>query len=141
MAFKNIPTSALERKVFVYFNLHNKLWSVRDVKTGLVLGHAKVVKLYDVSFKVSQAGRARVIREQKKYVHAGTAGNLIGWIDADVEVDTSDYQVPAHAMLVRYNPYKYTSFVYNNPSTAERDVRIDTSGWVILGLNRSVWGY
>ena len=62
---------------------------------GKVLQHSTEFFLKDVEFKVSQAGRSRVLREKRKNVHAFVCG-------------TPD-QVERK---VKYNPYKYNSFVY-----------------------------
>lgn len=90
-------------KVFVYFNLHKKVFSVRALegdRKGLVVAHREYVALTDVTFKVSEAGRQRVLRERKKNVHAGAVGN---WND-DVAVLQDD-------IAVTYNPYRFNSFV------------------------------
>src|SRR5205085_2292095 len=93
-------------KVFVYFNLHKKCFSVKALEganKGRVIAHTNELDLYDVEFKVSEAGRQRVLREQKKNVHAG----VVGFTDAEL---------PFIPMLdrcksVTYNPYKFASFV------------------------------
>ena len=54
------------RKVFVYYNLHKHKWSVKDVKTGRVMSHQYEVQLYNATFKVSAAGRSRVLKEKRK---------------------------------------------------------------------------
>lgn len=64
------------RNVFVYFNLHKKVFSVKDVKTGRVIAHANTVKLQNAYPKVSEKGRQRVLKEQRKNVHAGIRGEL-----------------------------------------------------------------
>jgi hypothetical protein len=89
-------------KVFVYFNLHKKLFSVKALegdKKGLVIAHVHVIGLENVTFKVSEAGRQRVLREQKKNVHAGCVGTWAGDINHE------------NLERVTYNPYKYSSFV------------------------------
>lgn len=64
------------REVFVYRNLTRKCWSVRCIK-GKVLFHTYQLLLGDCLLKVSESGRQRVLREKKKYVHAGIRGKLI----------------------------------------------------------------
>ena len=86
--------------VEVYRNLNNGMISVRDAETKLVLGHAKSVHLKDVTFKVSQKGRERVLRELKKNVHAYVKGTLC----ENLVSEWVQYEVA-------YNPYKYSSFV------------------------------
>jgi len=90
-------------RVFVYYNLHRKLWSVKALEgenKGRVIAHRKEVVLREPKPKVSEAGRQRVIREKKKNVHAGLSGYYIERVP-----------VPAISFDVTYNPYKYDSFV------------------------------
>jgi hypothetical protein len=56
----------LNQRVMVYFNLHRGLWSIKSLKTKLVIGHSNTIILRDVEPKVSEAGRQRVIKEKKK---------------------------------------------------------------------------
>lgn len=94
-------------KVFVYYNLHKRVFSIKALegdRKGRVIAHRNEVTLRHVDFRVSQAGRARVLREQKKNVHAGVVGQWFDTIDQHVR-DTSD-------ISITYNPYKYSSFVY-----------------------------
>ena len=96
-------------KVFVYFNLHKKCFSIKALEgqfKGLVIGHTNSVLLSDVTFRVSQAGRSRVLAEKRKNVHAGVAGHM---------ADSGAHDVHNRYMMmgtaITYNPYKYTSFV------------------------------
>jgi hypothetical protein len=89
------------KKVQVYFNLHKKVFSVKDKKSGLVIAHVNNIYLEDVSFKVSKSGRERVLKEQRKNVHAVVEGTVICPIET--------LGMPMHG--VTYNPYKYDSFV------------------------------
>jgi hypothetical protein len=89
-------------KVFVYYNLHKKVFSVRALEganKGRVIAHRNEVSLTDVVFRVSEAGRQRVLIERSKNVHAGVTGQ---WTDK-VE--------PLQGVAVTYNPYLYDSFV------------------------------
>tara|TARA_A100001391_G_scaffold205290_1_gene204782 strand:- start:2671 stop:3108 length:438 start_codon:yes stop_codon:yes gene_type:complete len=65
--------------VSVYRNLHNRHvgYSVKHAgKVRSQRGGVHIVQLRDASFKVSEAGRQRVLRENKKYVHAYAVGEL-----------------------------------------------------------------
>jgi len=91
-------------KVYVYFNLHKKCFSVKALEgncKGLVVAHTDTVSLKDVNFKVSEAGRQRVLKEKRKNVHAGVVGYLEGFTDNS----TTEYK------LAYYNPYKTSTFV------------------------------
>ena len=95
-------------RVFVYYNLHRHLWSIKALEgpqKGRVVGYSHTVLLENVTGKVSQAGRMRVLRDRKKNVHAGMVGTLVhsegeGYFPGFDEVT--------------YNPYKYESFVYKD---------------------------
>lgn len=88
-----------DRKIEVYRNLHKDCWSVRQ--DGIVRFHCNTIYLKDCAFVVQPAGRAKVLREKKKNVHAFVRGYLCGeqggfpfcWDD------------------IYYNPYKADSFV------------------------------
>ena len=101
-------------KVFVYYNLHKKCFSVKALegeKKGRVVAHADQIELFDVQFKVSQAGRQRVLKERKKNVHAGAVGQWVAGIEGIGTPALND------AVEVTYNPYKYESFVRRNDET------------------------
>ena len=91
------------KRVYVYFNLHKKVWSVRQ--SGRVVEHTKNIMLKDCRFLVSEAGRKRVLREKKKNVHAGISGYVVDSIPDIV------YESCTH---LAYNPYKYKGFVAIN---------------------------
>ena len=88
-----------KRKVFVYKNLHQDCWSVKQ--DGLVKAHTTEINLWDCAFQVNARGRQKVLDEQRKNVHAG----INGYID-ELDLDLGD-----NAVEVTYNPYKYDSFV------------------------------
>lgn len=114
-------------RVEVYYNLHSGRWSVRALDgehRGRVVAHAAQVTISDAEFAVSEAGRQRVIREQRKNVHAFVRGELLqiggaSWRYvipeaelegvpfipvAEMDVDTSERD------RVSYNPYKAPAF-------------------------------
>lgn len=66
-------------KVKVYFNLHKHCFSVVSLEKGdsygKVVAHVSEIMLSEVKFKVSEAGRQRVLREKRKNVHAYCVGN------------------------------------------------------------------
>jgi len=65
------------------------------------------VLLEGCKFKVSEAGRQRVLREKRKNVHAGVTGT---WINGD-RVESHYEFLSMVGRQVTYNPYKYDSFV------------------------------
>ena len=93
-------------RVYVYFNLHKKVFSVRALEgenKGRVVAHVNRILIDRPEFVVLEAGRQRVLREQKKNVHAGVRGIWTAWVDG---IDEWDHLTP-----VTYNPYLYSSFV------------------------------
>lgn len=105
-------------RAFVYWNLHRDLFSVRNTRTGRVEAHAQMVVIHDATFAVSQAGRARVLRERRKNVHAGVRGEVAhvemhpfdGWPRADLPKMDEEISVRGWTR-VTYNPYRFTTFV------------------------------
>lgn len=94
------------QRVEVYRNLKFKdriVYSVRDAKTGLVLGHATNLLLSRCEFVVKQAGRERVIKEKRKNVHA--------WIEGSFGIiHMGDDKIFSEGIGVRYNPYINSEF-------------------------------
>jgi hypothetical protein len=101
MKLQNGHTLEKGQKVFVYRNLRNKCWSVKDKKTGLVVAHTMTVELIDATFKVSEKGRQKVLQKRQKGVHAGVEGCWNGH-----EINTVDGMTE-----ITYNPYHFDSFV------------------------------
>lgn len=95
-------------KVFVYYNLHKGCWSVKALegnRAGYVVAHRTRLQLRDATFKVSQAGRLRVLAEKRKNVHAGVVGQ---WEPYEQDYDTA----------ISYNPYKHEHFYKKSNSEA-----------------------
>jgi hypothetical protein len=97
-------------RVFVYWNLHRKCFSVKALEganKGRVVAHVNELLLRNATFKVSEAGRQRVLREKRKNVHAGVAGE---WLDG--------WDLVGCGSRVRYNPYQgphFTTAVMGTP--------------------------
>lgn len=103
-----------ESPILVYFNLHKKTWSIKQKTVRL---HTDYICLKNVEFKVSTAGRERVLRERKKNVHAFVKG----FICTPSEINQSDMR----ATPVRYNPYLFKSFVGNDNSPVNKAAYVD----------------
>lgn len=121
-------------KVFVYFNLHKKCWSIKAQEgpyKNRVIAHRDSLTLTNVVFKVSEAGRQRVIKEQRKNVHAGAVGH---WLQTEFQQRVFEHW-EADARAITYNPYRCSSFVYSDSrepiSTADRAVFLGKSVWVV----------
>ena len=88
--------------VEAYYNLHKKCFSVRHA--GRVWFHTNVLTLRNCKFAVQPAGRAKVIEEQKKNVHAFVRGCF-------VRGDDHTNHRMLHAAQAMYNPYYFSTFV------------------------------
>lgn len=114
-------------KVRVYYNLNKSVWSVQHYIPGKgwrVREHLKSLVLEDVTFKISEAGRQRVIRESRKNVHAYAIGEL-------VEREGEGYS--GHLPCASYNPYKAAHFT--NTATGQR---VDRTMQAIFTRDRKV---
>jgi hypothetical protein len=98
-------------KIEVYRNLHKKCFSVRH--KGKVIYHLKdneQLSLTNVKFVVQPAGRAKVLREKRKNVHAFVRGEF----NAHSMFSTTElYFAPFDSLdflIATYNPYKSNRF-------------------------------
>lgn len=118
-------------KVFIYFNLHKKCWSIKALEgddKGRVIAHAVSFVMSNCTTKVSEAGRQRVLREKRKNVHAGIVGQL--------QRHSMHMELPADLQMsnkLSYNPYKGATFF--DVSTNEPVLKADT----VVGCNRTVY--
>ena len=94
-------------EVKIYKNLHNGLFSV--MQFGLVVAHVESFTMFNVTFKVSESGRQRVIKEKQKNIHAFIIGTLSS---VNAEFITTD-----KCSSITYNPYKASNFYYRNDDT------------------------
>ena len=116
----------MSERVRVYRNLHKSkpgrpVYSIMDLRTRRVVNHTVDIELKDVKFVVSQAGRARVLREKVKNVHAFVEGTI-----AAMTMETGE--------AVVYNPYKFASFVRRSdraPVHSALRVRLGPGGLIM----------
>lgn len=113
-----------KEKVFIYFNLHKKVFSVRSMKSGIVIAHVTEIELDNAIFKVSEKGRQKVLSERRKNVHAG----IVGFIS---EKEVFKSQEKYNQAI--YNPYLYESFV-----DKESKGRLDYSDKVKLSVKNQI---
>tara|TARA_Y100001937_G_scaffold125523_2_gene192553 strand:- start:11667 stop:12041 length:375 start_codon:yes stop_codon:yes gene_type:complete len=83
------------KPVKVYKNLHKDCWSIQQ--NGLVKAHSDEINLFDCKFLVNEKDRQRVIKTNRKNVHAFVVGHI--W---DTPFDLS--------RQVKYNPYNNKYF-------------------------------
>lgn len=94
------------KKVRCYYNLHKNLLSVQEKVNNRwkVVKHVQEIALRNVQFKVSAAGRERVLRERRKNVHAFVEGEEIPFVPKSF----------CYHDEISYNPYKHETFVVSN---------------------------
>ena len=109
-------------RVRIYYNLHKHTFSIQHKAEGrwLVRDYADEVTLKDVTFKVSEAGRKRVIEEGRKNVHAFIVGR--------VSIGKGTACITRGAKKVTYNPYKHDTFVTVDGEHPVTDAHIVTMG-------------
>jgi hypothetical protein len=94
----------IHKPVHVYRNLHKHCWSVRQ--DGKVKVHTSYILLQDVNFVVQPAGREKVLKEQRKNVHAYVKGYLISANTCNRLTHDVEWTPDA----ITYNPYKHPHF-------------------------------
>ena len=148
-------TPVTQFKGMVYRNLHKQCWSVKALygpNQGRTVLHATHVVVTHPVFKVSQKGRERVLREQRKNVHAGVEGYVRMAVVTEHRYETHPSVVNSHAdriernlanvathpayREVTYNPYKFDRFVFKD-TLQEADAGEDNS--VILTPDGKVY--
>lgn len=124
--------------VQVYRNLaakENKLsYSLVDVKTSRVVQVLPRVVLRNAEFRVSEAGRQRVLARQRKNVHA----KVWGYWEPGLTEPAGNYKD------VYYNPYVVSTFVLaedrQTPVTSAEWVVLDQAGMHVLNPQSSALG-
>lgn len=93
----------------VYRNLTRKTWSIQAISgphKGRVVAHGEDFILSDAIPFVNENGRQRVIRTQRKTVHAYLQGTIFLWAQAWTQKE------PIFGPAVTYNPYRRKEFYY-----------------------------
>ena len=116
-----------------YFNLHRKCLSYRSMTRGGRVQHADVLEFNDPEFVVQPAGREKVLREGKKNVHAFVRGELLGMWDEQSPAPESYQPIGIGWREVKYNPYKYQSFVW-----ADTEVPVARAQRAVL-FGKHIW--
>lgn len=111
----------------IFFNLHKRVWSVRNRSTGRVERHARVVVLATGAHLVVQpAGREKTIRTGQKNVHAFVRGR-----DAGIQSDTAGWLSfvtgLTTACRITYNPKRADHF-----TRVDTGERIDAASAVVM---------
>lgn len=134
-------------RVFVYRNLHRPgvQYSFRAVEgehRGKVIGYASSFILADVQLKVSEVGRQRVLREQKKNVHAGLVGTVVWVGDYSPRImqkqlgDITKLFSAEGGVNIGYNPYLHKQFyVEKSLELITHATTVSVTGKSLLAIN------
>lgn len=125
---KRIPrNTSVGDTVDAYRNLNKpEFFSCKQTKgenKGKVSCYAKVIVLGDVCFKVSEASRQRILKQQSRNVHAFVRGEFLDCFDGKFTPDDS-------FICTTYNPYKGDWFYIRE--SGEPIPRNTTSRFAIL---------
>jgi len=107
--YEYVMASTGQANVRIYRNLHQKCWSVqtKTAKGWRVLCHAQQFNGTQATFRVSEAGRLRTIRNRAKTVHAYCYATLCSLNSHTVQ----DWTSATSYVSISYNPYNAPSFV------------------------------
>ena len=91
------------KKIRVYYNFRKKLFSVQEKVNGKwkVVEHTNELCIRNAAFKVSEAGRQRVLKQKRKNVHAFILGERFPFIPKSF----------VYRDEVSYDPYKGPNFM------------------------------
>lgn len=108
------------RRFKIYRNLHKQTFSiqgyVQEKKGYRVIDRANTMLLTDVTFKVMETGRQKVLQEKRKNVHAFITPVKYEVLKQKMHLEAF-VKLLGGKKLVReiyYNPYKFDSFVYKD---------------------------
>jgi len=110
----------------VYYNFRKKLFSVQAKVSGkwVVVEHTKDIYLRNAIFKVSEAGRQRVLKQKRKNVHAFIIGERFPFIPKSF----------VYRDEISYNPYKGPNFVIAN----QPEKSVDEAKYVTILGNKVI---
>ena len=108
----------ISAKFYIYRNLNRgKLFSVKY--KGKVVDRLDDFVAYDCETRVSQAGRKRVLENQKRNVHAFVVANSYTEAMGLVKPNTNE---------LKYNPYRSSNFQCNGENVDRADAVLFKDG-------------
>jgi len=120
--------------VRVFKNLKVGCYSI--MQKGVIRASAKQVRLADVTFRVREAGRQRMLREQRRNVHAFAVGHLLDYVHPS---DARELEsMPGHG--VYYNPHETGAFLdceSHTPVTTAGRVQFNEHGVVYADIQEA----
>lgn len=99
------------KPVRVFVNPKRGCYSI--MQDGRVKASAKQIRLRDATFLVRESGRQRMLRENRRNVHAYVVGELIEFHHPGDAANLDRLE----GRNARYNPYRFSSFVDRDTET------------------------
>jgi len=119
-----------DKPVRVFKNWKHDCYSI--MQHGKLLASAKQVRLAGVEFRVRESGRQRMLREQRKNVHAFATGELLDYVHPH---ESRNLEKPV-GRNVYYDPYAFPTFVdfeTQSPVRSADLVHFDEDGVIYNG--------
>lgn len=104
----------------IYRNLHKQTFSIQgylpEKKGYRVIDRANTILLTDVTFKVMESGRQKVLKEKRKNVHAFITPVKYEVVKSKTHLEAFKKVLEGESLVreIYYNPYKFDSFVYKD---------------------------
>jgi len=114
------------KPVKVFKNLKYGCYTI--MQGGLPRASARQVRLQDAAFTVRESGRQRMLREQRRTIHAFITGTLVDFVHAG-DNERSMAQLPG--TQVHYNPQRGGAFMdltTDTPVDRAAMVQLDEQG-------------
>lgn len=142
----------MKAQAFIYWNFHKKVYSVKY--RGRVIAHATRFLAKRAEFKVSEAGRQKVLAEKCKNVHAGIVCDLddlycdslrlecersdprLTWPN---EVNVLATNATEYGAQIRYNPYEAGHFMIAGNHQAVKSAAIVYGTRNLLYNRAALW--
>ena len=105
------------KHIRVYYNFRKKTFSVQEKVNGSwkVVEHTNEIFIRNATFKVSEAGRQRVLKDKRKNVHAFILGERFPFIPKSFvyrdEVSYNPYTGPNFMVVSENKPLDYAKYV------------------------------
>jgi len=123
-----------DHRVHIFKNWKHNCYSI--MQHGVVVASARQVRLGDVEFRVRESGRDRMLKQQKKNLHAYAIGRLLDFVHPSQDDDLESVE----GRSVFYNPYRFAYFAdceTEAPVTGADIVQLDEHGITCKDLDLS----
>ncbi|MDH3465953.1 MAG: hypothetical protein OES26_08590 [Gammaproteobacteria bacterium] len=120
-----------DKPVRVIHNWKHDCYSI--LQNGRLKASARQVRLSDVEFCVRESGRERMLRNQRRNIHAYAIGHLLDFVHPDDDRDLGGMS----GRSVYYDPYGFAYFADKDtqaPVNSARIVQFDERGVVYSDL-------